>query len=50
VVILVLGEEAREGDDSYFLPIYDRPWPMTLRVDMGGSGLVAGIFLYRSDF
>jgi hypothetical protein len=49
-VILALGEGAAEGEDCYFLPIRGWPWPMTMRVNMGGSGLVAGIFVYRSDF
>ncbi|MDR2136554.1 MAG: hypothetical protein LBO76_08065 [Treponema sp.] len=49
-VILALGEEAREGEDYVLLPIYGRPWPIALRVNLGGSALVAEIFVYRSDF
>jgi hypothetical protein len=49
-VILALGEEALEGEGCFILPIRDRPWPMALRVDMGDSGRVAGLFVYRSDF
>jgi hypothetical protein len=50
VVILALGEDAQEGEDYFLLPIHGRPWPLTLRVNMGGTGLVAGIFVYRGDF
>jgi hypothetical protein len=50
VVILALGEDAREGEDFFLLPIHGRPWPITLRVNMGGAGLVAGMFVYRGDF
>jgi hypothetical protein len=49
-VVLALGEAAVEGEDSFSLPIYGWSWPMGLRVTIGGSGLVAGIFVYRSDF
>jgi hypothetical protein len=49
-VLLALGEEACEGEDYFLLPVQDRPWPLTLRVNMGGSAGVAGIFLYRDDF
>jgi hypothetical protein len=49
-VLLALGEAAREGEDYFLLPIYGRSWPITLRVNMGGAALVAGIFVYRSDF
>jgi hypothetical protein len=49
-VLLALGEEAREGEGYFLLPIYGRSWPITLRVNMGDSALVAGIFVYRSDF
>jgi hypothetical protein len=48
-VILALGEEARTGDGCFLLPIPDRPWPTALRVDIGSSALVTGIFVYRSD-
>ncbi|MDR2376002.1 MAG: hypothetical protein LBD96_06135 [Treponema sp.] len=49
-VVLALGEEVREGEDYFLLPIYGRSWPITLRVNMGGSAQVAEIFVYRSDF
>jgi hypothetical protein len=49
-VLLALGEEAREGEDYFLLPVQGRPWPVMLRVNMGGSARVAGIFLYRDDF
>ncbi|MDR0669156.1 MAG: hypothetical protein LBF95_03655 [Treponema sp.] len=49
-VILALGEDAREGDDYFLLPIDGRSWPITLRVNMGGSAQVAEIFVYRGDF
>ncbi|MDR2748178.1 MAG: hypothetical protein LBB77_12135 [Treponema sp.] len=49
-VILALGEDALEGEACFILPIRDQPWPMVLRVNMGGASQVAGIFVYRSDF
>jgi hypothetical protein len=49
-VVLALGEGALEVDACFLLPIRGWSWPMTLRIDMGGSGQVAGIFVYRSDF
>jgi hypothetical protein len=49
-VVLALGEDAVEGEDSLFLPIRGWSWPMVFRVTIGGTGLVTGIFLYRSDF
>ena len=49
-VILALGEDALEGDGYFILPIRDRSWPMALRVNLGASSGVAGIFVYRSDF
>ncbi|MDR3147904.1 MAG: hypothetical protein LBU00_05965 [Treponema sp.] len=48
-VLLALGEEAREGEDHFLLSLYGHPWPITLRVNMGGSARVAEIFVYRSD-
>lgn len=48
-VILALGEEAREGEDCFILPIPGQSWPMALRVNLA-SGQVSGIFVYRSDF
>jgi hypothetical protein len=50
VVVLALGEDALEGENYFILPIRDRPWPMALRVNLGGAAQVAGIFVYRSDF
>jgi hypothetical protein len=49
-VILALGKDALEGEDYFILPIRDRSWPMALRVNLGNSAQVAGIFFYRSDF
>jgi hypothetical protein len=49
-VILALGEGAKAGDDYFIVPIRDRAWPMALRVNIGSSSQVAGIFVYRSDF
>jgi hypothetical protein len=48
-VALALGENAREGEGCFILPIPDRSWPMALRVNIA-SGEVSGIFVYRSDF
>jgi hypothetical protein len=49
-VLLALGQEDREGEDCFLFPINGRPWPISLRINMGSSGLVSEIFVYRSDF
>ncbi|MDR2176860.1 MAG: hypothetical protein LBP20_02325 [Treponema sp.] len=49
-VILALGEEARKEENYVLLPIYGRPWPITLRINLGASAKVVEIFVYRSDF
>ncbi|MDR1971714.1 MAG: hypothetical protein LBQ46_07310 [Treponema sp.] len=49
LVVLALGEGVREGEDCFILQLSNRPWPVSLRVNMD-SGLVSGIFVYRSDF
>jgi hypothetical protein len=48
--LLALGKEAEEHGDYLLLPLRGVSWPMSLRVNLGGSGLVTAIFLYRSDF
>jgi hypothetical protein len=48
--LLALGGEAEEHDDYLLLPLREGSWPMSLRVNLGDSGLVTAIFLYRSDF
>jgi hypothetical protein len=49
-VLLALGGEAEEYGDYFLLPLRGASWPMTLRVNVGDSGLASAIFLYRSDF
>ncbi|MDR1444722.1 MAG: hypothetical protein LBI94_07580 [Treponema sp.] len=49
-VPLALGQNIQEGEDYFLLPISGRPWPIHLRVNIGNSGQVAEIFMYRSDF
>jgi hypothetical protein len=49
-VILALGEGAEERGDHCLLPLHGGPWPMTLRGNLGSSGLASAIFVYRSDF
>jgi hypothetical protein len=48
--LLALGQDAEEHGDYLLLPLRGGSWPMTLRVNLGESGRVAAIFLYRSDF
>jgi hypothetical protein len=48
--LLALGKEAEEHGDYLLLPIRGASWSMSLRVNLGDSGMVTAIFLYRSDF
>jgi hypothetical protein len=49
-VLLALGKEVEEHGHYLLLPLRGGSWPMSLRVNLGDSGLVTAIFLYRNDF
>jgi hypothetical protein len=50
--LLVLGEEAQDRGDYALRPFTggSGAWPLTLRVNFNGAGLVSAIFIYRPDF
>jgi hypothetical protein len=50
VALLVLGKEVQDMGDHLLLPLPDRGWPLTLRVNLSGAGLVSAIYIYRPDF
>ena len=50
VVFLVLGDEAKDEGDHVLLSIPGSGWPLMLRINISGSGVVSAIFIYRPDF
>lgn len=48
--LLVLGENAQDRGDHLLLPLSGGDWPMAIRVNVSGAGLVTSIFIYRSDY
>ena len=49
-VLWALGSRAQDWGAYILMPITDRDWPLTLRVNFNASAQVSAIFLYRSDF
>jgi len=50
LVLLVLGEKARDRGNRIDLEMEGYSWPLTLRFQMDEKGRVRGIFLYRPDY
>jgi hypothetical protein len=48
--LLVLGGEVQDLGDHLLLPLPDKGWPLALRVNLSGAGLVSAIYIYRPDF
>jgi hypothetical protein len=48
--LLILGSEVQDLGDHLLLPLPDRGWPLALRVNLSGAGLVSAIYIYRPDF
>ncbi|MDR0602594.1 MAG: hypothetical protein LBG42_09470 [Treponema sp.] len=49
-VVLELGEDAMDEGNLIRLSLPGRGWPMELQVNLDAGGLVAAIFISRSDF
>jgi hypothetical protein len=49
-VSLILGEGAENFEDHILFPLPSKGWPLALRVNVNGSGLVSALFVYRSGF
>ncbi|GHV66818.1 hypothetical protein AGMMS49928_02420 [Spirochaetia bacterium] len=49
LVSLVFGEDLQEAEDHVRRPLFGWNWPLTLRFNINGSGLVSAIYIYRSD-
>ena len=48
--LLVLGGRAEDRGNYLLFPLPDGGWPLMLRIDFSGTGLVSAIFVYRPDF
>ncbi|MDR2632487.1 MAG: hypothetical protein LBC51_02555 [Treponema sp.] len=46
----ILGEGTQMYSNYFLVPLRGYPWPLTLRLDMDSTGLIAAIAIYRSDF
>jgi hypothetical protein len=49
-VSLTLGEEAEDFGDHLILALPSKGWPLALRVNLDGAGIVAAVYVYRPDF
>jgi hypothetical protein len=50
VVSLTLGEEAGDFGDHMVLALPSKGWPLALRVNLDGAGIVTAVYVYRPDF
>jgi hypothetical protein len=48
--LLVLGERVQDKGNHALTPLAGGGWPLTLRVNFSGAGIVTAIFIYRPDF
>jgi hypothetical protein len=50
VLPLLLGEDIQAFEDYSLFVLPSRGWPLTIRCNVGPSGAISAIFIYRSDF
>ncbi|MDR2053570.1 MAG: hypothetical protein LBP80_09160 [Treponema sp.] len=50
VIPLVMGDEVAVEESYSLAPLTGWSWPMNVRFNNDGRGLVTAIFIYRSDF
>ncbi|MDR3115640.1 MAG: hypothetical protein LBU25_08985 [Treponema sp.] len=46
----ILGEGTQMYSNYFLIPLRGHPWPLMLRLNFTGAGLISAIFIYRPDF
>jgi hypothetical protein len=50
VIPLIMGDDTVAAADHSLVLLRGRAWPLSVRFNIDGRGLIASIFIYRSDF